>query len=82
MYGGPYDHKFYGFDIFFGISPVAKLHHVLGRAWFRDSAGAIDFYQMSNTQSKSTILHESIIYNNIVIFLTMRCMVMLQPSYP
>ena len=35
------------------ISPV--------RAWFRDSAGDIDFYQMSLSQSESTILHESMI---------------------
>ena len=31
------------------------------RAWFHDSAGDIDFYQMSLSQSESTILHESII---------------------
>ena len=31
------------------------------RAWFRDLAGDIDFYQMSLSQSESTILHESII---------------------
>ena len=32
------------------------------RAWFHDSAGDIDFYQMSLSQSESTILHESIIF--------------------
>ena len=31
------------------------------RAWFYDSAGDIDFYQMSLTQSDLAILHESII---------------------
>ena len=31
------------------------------RAWFHDSAGVIDFYQMSPSQSESTILQESII---------------------
>ena len=31
------------------------------RAWFHDSASDIDFYQMSLSQSESTILHESII---------------------
>ena len=31
------------------------------RAWFHDSAGEIDFYQMSLSQSESTILHESVI---------------------
>ena len=31
------------------------------RTWFRDSASDIDFYQMSLSQSESTILHESII---------------------
>ena len=30
------------------------------RAWFHDSAGDIDFYQMSLSQSESTILHASI----------------------
>ena len=37
--------------------------HVLSRvrAWFHDFAGDIDFYQMSLSQSESTILHESII---------------------
>ena len=36
------------------------------RAWFRDSAGDIDFYQMSLSQSESTILyvHESLIFVN------------------
>ena len=32
------------------------------RAWFHDSAGDIDFHQMSLSQSESTILHESIIF--------------------
>ena len=45
------------------MSPVAKFHHVLGR--FHDSAGDIDFYQMSLSQLESTILHESIILLNI-----------------
>ena len=31
------------------------------RAWFHDSAGDIDFYPMSLSQSESTILHERII---------------------
>ena len=31
------------------------------RAWFHASAGDTDFYQMSLSQSESTILHESII---------------------
>ena len=31
------------------------------RSWFHYSAGDIDFYQMSLSQSESTILHESII---------------------
>ena len=37
--------------------------HVLScvRAWFRDSAGNMDFYQISFSQSESTISHESII---------------------
>ena len=32
------------------------------RTWFHDSAGDIDFDQISLSQSESTILHESIIY--------------------
>ena len=32
------------------------------RTWFHDSAGNIDFNQMSLSQSEVTILHESIIY--------------------
>ena len=33
----------------------------LVRAWFHDSAGDNDFYQMSLSQSESTILQKSII---------------------
>ena len=32
--------------------------------WFHDSAGDIDFYPISLSQSESTFLHESIIYSN------------------
>ena len=32
------------------------------RTWFHDSAGDIDFYQMSLSQSESPILHKSIIF--------------------
>ena len=32
-----------------------------------NSAGDIDFYQMSLSQSESTILHESIILMNIIL---------------
>ena len=35
------------------------------RMWFTDSAGAIDFYQMSLSHSESAILHESTILYNI-----------------
>ena len=31
------------------------------RAWFHDSAGDIDFYQLSLSQSESTISHEIIV---------------------
>ena len=52
-------------SIFFGISPVVGQYHPLPvRAWFHNSAGDIDFYQMSLSQSESTILHESIILRN------------------
>ena len=46
------------------ISPVVQVP-LRVRAWFHDSAGDIDFYQMSFSQSKSTILHESVIFVNI-----------------
>ena len=39
------------------------------RAWFHDSAGDIDFYQMSLSQLESIILHESIIYILILAIL-------------
>ena len=32
------------------------------RAWFYESAGDIDFYQIYLSQSESAILHESIIF--------------------
>ena len=61
---GPYVHKFCAVVIFSNItrrrqaiSPITKFPHVLGR----DSAGDIDFDQMSLSQLLSTILHESII---------------------
>ena len=68
IYGEPNAHKFCTVDIFWNItrhqaiSPFAKCHQVLSRAWFHDSVGDIDFYQMSHSQSESSILHESIIY--------------------
>ena len=50
-------------SIFFGILPVVKQYQPLPRAitfraWFDDSAGGTDFFQMSLSQSESTILHE------------------------
>ena len=42
-------------------SPVAKFNHVFGHAYSHDSVDDIDFYQMSLSQSESTILHISII---------------------
>ena len=51
-------------SIFFGISPSNITRCQVPsrvRAWFHDSEGDIDFYQMSLSQSESTILHESII---------------------
>ena len=44
------------------VSPVAKLHYVLGRGFMIQRVILI-FYQMSLSQSESTILHESIIYS-------------------
>ena len=48
------------------ITRCQAIYHLLPvpslvRAWFHDSAGDTDFYQMSLSQSESTILHESII---------------------
>ena len=64
IYGVPCMHEFCAVDVFWNItrrqaiSPVNKSHYVLE---FNDSAGDIDLYQMSLSQSESTILHESII---------------------
>ena len=66
IYGEQYAHTFCAVDNFYNItrrqaiSPVAKLHHVLGRG-SPDSADDIDFYLMSLSQSESTILIESMI---------------------
>ena len=56
--------------IFFEISPLVKQYHLCQvpsrvREWCHDSAGDIDFYQMSLIQSESTCLHESVILQNI-----------------
>ena len=37
--------------------------------WIHDLAGDIGFYQMSLSQSESTILHENMIYKNIFIII-------------
>ena len=66
IYGELYAHKLCAVDIFWNITRRQVIvtrcqvsSHV--RAWFHDSAGDIEFYQMSLSQSKSIILHESII---------------------
>ena len=72
IYGEPYAHKFCTVDIFWNItrrqaiSPVANSHHVLGRGFMIQHDSWFDFYQMSLSQSESTILHESIIFINIL----------------
>ena len=48
------------------------------RVRFHDSVGDIDFYQMSLSQSESTFLHESIIYDlrdeyNFTLRYTQKC---------
>ena len=69
IYGEPYTHKFCAVDIFLeyhlsssNITRCQVPSRV--RAWFHDSAGDIDFYQMSLSQSESNILHESVILQN------------------
>ena len=66
-------------SIFLGISPSSSNITRCQvpsrvRAWFPDSAGDIDFYQMSLSKSESTILHESIIlyitYNLVLLKMT------------
>ena len=58
IYGVPCMHEFCAVDVFWNItrrqaiSPVNKSHYVLE---FNDSAGDIDLYQMSLSQSESTI---------------------------
>ena len=78
IYGEPYAHKFWAVDIFLeyrqsssNITPCQVPSRV--RAWFHDSAGDIDFYQMSFSQSESTILHESIILPIITQYFSFVC---------
>ena len=57
-------------SIFFGISPMSSNITRCQvpsrvRAWFNDSAGNIDFYQMFRSQSEFTSLHESKIHSNV-----------------
>ena len=52
IYGEPYAHKFYAVDIFLEYHPSSSNITRCQvpsrvRAWFHDSAGDIDFYQMS-----------------------------------
>ena len=66
IYGETYAHKFCAVDIFFEYRPPSSNITCCqvpspARAWFQDSAGDIDFYQMSLSQSESTILHDSLI---------------------
>ena len=56
-------HKFCAVDIFWIITRCQVPSRVW--AWFYDSAGNIDFYQVSLSQSESSISHESIILKNI-----------------
>ena len=56
-------------SIFFGLLPVVKQYHplpsdVMCKGMVSLFSGDIDFYQMSLSQSESTILHDSIIYSN------------------
>ena len=66
IYGEPYAHKFCTVDFFPSSSNITR-SQVQSRvsAWFHDSVGDIDFNQLYLSQSKSTILHESIILNFI-----------------
>ena len=76
IYGEPYAHKFCAVNIFLeyhlssnNITRCQVPSRV--RAWFHDSAGDIDFYQMSLSQSESTILRESIRIYPILMFNSM-----------
>ena len=85
IYGEPYAHKFCAVDIFLeyhqSTSNITRCQVPSRvRAWFHDSAGDIDFYQMSLSQSESTILHESIIYRNYYSYLKKRCLSLMEDN--
>ena len=79
IYGESYAHKFCALDIFLEYhTSSSNITHCQVpssvRAWFHDSTGDIDFYQMSPSPSESTILHESIILIKVLLrlaYLTM-----------
>ena len=66
IYGELNTHKFFTVDIYLEYHPSSSNFTCCQvpsrvRAWFHDSAGYTDFYQMSLSQSESTVLIESII---------------------
>ena len=69
IYGKPYAHKFCAVDIFLEYHPSSSNITRCQvpsrvRAWFHDSSGDIDFYQMPLSQSESTNLYET--FNDIL----------------
>ena len=65
IYGEPYTHKFCAVDVLEYHPSSSNITHcqvpLCVTARSHDLVGDIDFYQMSFSQSESTILHESII---------------------
>ena len=72
IYSEPYKHKFCAVHIFLEYHPTSSnitryQVSLRVRAWLHDSAGDIDFYQMSFSQSESIILHLSIIMMKYIL---------------
>ena len=65
MYGELYTHKICAVDFFFyhpsSINFICCPSTSHAKVGFHDSAGDIDFYKMSLSQSESTIFHKHII---------------------
>ena len=78
IYGEPYAHKFCAVDNCWNITRRPFQVPLRVRVRFHDSVGDIDFYQMSLSQSESTMLHESVIYDlsdeyNFTLRYTKKC---------
>ena len=67
IYGEPYAHKFCAVEILWNITRRQAISPAANFITFYDSAGEIDFYQMSLSQSESTSI---ILLNTSILFCT------------